>query len=179
MDPGAAGTGPDGARALTGHTDRVHSYRISSDLAAPPEVVWRRVTTMSGVNEELMPLLRMTVPAGLADAHIDELPVGRCVGRSRLLLFGVLPVDADDLTIAEHGPGMRFVERSAMLTQSHWEHERTVEPAGGGCRLTDRLAWRGRVVPLGAVYRLAVPLLFGHRHRRLRHRFGVPARPYY
>jgi hypothetical protein len=152
----------------------VYSFAISSDLAAAPETVWRNVTAMEGVNSELMPLLRMTVPPGLAGATLDELPLGRRAGRSWLLLLGLLPVDFDDLTIAERGPGHRFLEQSVMLTQSRWEHERTVEAVGGGCRVVDRLRWQGRFPPLGECYRLAVPLLFRHRHRRLRRRFGGP-----
>lgn len=155
----------------------MHSYRISSELAADPDVVWRHATDLNGVNSELMPLARMTVPKGLAGARLDDLPAGRSAGRSWLLLFGLVPVDFDDLTIAEHGPGRRFLERSTMLTQSRWEHERTVAPAvGGGCRVVDQLDWQGRNLALGALYRLAVPILFSHRHRRLRRRFGVRSR---
>lgn len=153
----------------------MHRFSISSDLAATPEVVWRHITTMDGVNDEMRPLLRMTVPAGLAGARIDDLAVGHRAGRSWLLLFGVLPVDFDDLMIAEQGPGHRFREESTMLTQARWEHERSVEATAPGCRVTDTLNWQGRVAPLGALYRLAVPVLFGHRHRRLRKRFGVTA----
>lgn len=151
----------------------MHSFSISSDLAAAADVVWRHVTDMDGVNGELAPLLRMTVPHDLRRASLDHLPIGRPAGRSWLLLFGFLPVDFDDLTIAEFGPGHRFLERSRMLTQSQWEHERAVTPIPGGCRVMDRLAWHGRVGAFGAVYRVAVPMLFRHRHARLRRRFGV------
>ncbi len=152
----------------------MYSYRISSELAAPPDTVWKHATSLTGVNHELMPLIRMTAPASLAARRIDELPAGQSAGRSWLLLLGLLPIDFDDLTIAEHGPGQRFLERSTMLTQSRWEHERTVEPAATGCRVVDKLAWEGRNRPLGEVYRLMVPILFRHRHRRLRSRFGAP-----
>ena len=154
----------------------VHRFRITTDLAAAPDAVWRHVTAMDGVNDEMRPLLRMTVPPGWKSARIDDLPLGRPAGRSWLLLLGIIPVDFDDLTIAERGPGHRFREVSVMLTQTRWEHERAVEPVDGGCRIVDTLSWRGRVAPLGALYRLAVPVLFAHRHRRLRRRFGRPAR---
>lgn len=154
----------------------MHRFRISSDLAAPPDVVWRHVTGMDGVNDEMKPLLRMTVPTGLSRGRIDDLPAGRAAGRSWLLLFGVIPVDYDDLTIAEHGPGHRFREESTMLTQARWEHERVLHAVDGGCRIVDSLAWQGRIDLLGALYRLAVPVLFRQRHRRLRKRFGVPSR---
>ena len=152
----------------------MYRFRIESDLAAAPEVVWRHVTGMDGVNDEMRPLLRMTVPPGLRTTGIDQIPLGRRAGRSWLLLFGVLPVDFDDLMITERGPGWRFREQSRMLTQSRWEHERRVQPAVGGCRIVDELAWQGRLAAFGAMYRLAVPVLFGHRHRRLRRRFGAP-----
>ena len=88
------------------HTCVVRTFRISSDLATAPEAVWRHVTDLDGVNGELAPLLRMTVPPGLEHARLDQLPIGRRAGRSWLLLFGFLPVDFDDLTIAEFGPGI-------------------------------------------------------------------------
>lgn len=151
----------------------MNHFSICSRLATDPDRVWRHVTSLDGVNDELRPLLRMTTPHGLKDTRIDDLATGTRAGRSWLLLFGVLPVDFDDLTIAEHGPGHRFLERSVMLTQSCWEHERVVTAADGGCTVTDRLSWRGRTAPLGALYRIAVPILFRHRHRRLGRRFGT------
>jgi hypothetical protein len=150
----------------------VHSFDIASELAAPPGAVWRHATGVDGVNGELMPLMRMTVPRDLRGATLDQLPLGARAGRSWVLLFGVVPVDYDDLTIVERGPGHRFLEQSTMLTQSRWCHERTVEQVPGGSRITDRLSWSGRIPPLGALYRVAVPVLFRHRHRRLRKRFG-------
>ncbi len=155
----------------------MHRFDIVSNLAAPADVVWRRVTDLSGVNGELMPLMRMTVPKGMADATLDDLTLRQPVGRSWILLFGVLPVDYDDLVIAERGPGHRFFEQSSMLTQRRWWHERLVEPIPGGSRLTDRLQWDGRTPVFGALYRGAVPILFRHRHRRLRKHFGALVPP--
>jgi hypothetical protein len=157
-----------------------HSFEITTDLAAPADTVWQHVTTVDGINGELMPLMRMTVPRDLRDATLDDLPLGQRAGRSWVLLFGLIPVDYDDLTIAERGPGHRFFEQSKMLTQSHWTHERTVEPTAGGSRVTDHLTWQGRARPLGAMYRFVIPIVFGHRHRRLAKRFGratAPSRP--
>jgi hypothetical protein len=151
----------------------VHAFEIASDLATPSEVVWQHAMSLDGVNRELMPLVRMTVPRGLAGATLDDVPLGQRLGRSWLLLLGLVPVDYDDLTIVEREPGRRFFEQSTMLTQSRWWHERIVEPLPGGCRIVDRLRWQGRVRPFGALFRLAVPLLFRHRHRRLCRRFGA------
>lgn|SRR5581483_1256049 len=149
-----------------------HSFEIATDLASPPDVVWEYVTSIGGVNGELLPLLRMTVPRRLRDATLDDLPIGKRAGRSWILLFGLIPVDYDDLTIANRGPGHRFCEESTMLTQSRWTHERSVGPSATGSRVTDRLTWQGRTFLLGAMYRAVIPIIFGHRHRRLRKRFG-------
>jgi hypothetical protein len=150
-----------------------HAFDITTDLAAPAEAVWKHATGVPGVNYELGPLMRMTVPPSLADTTLDEVPLGQRAARSWVLLFGVIPVDYDDLTIAERGPGLRFLEQSKMLTQSSWSHERIVEPTPDGSRITDRLRWQGRG-PFGAMYRVAIPIIFRHRHRRLRKLFGAP-----
>ena len=150
----------------------MRAFEISSDLAATPETVWQRVVTPAGINDELLPLMRMTMPRQLRGATIDQLPLRQPVGRSWLLLFGLVPVDYDDLALAEVDPGRRFFEQSTMLTQSQWTHERIVEAHEGGCRVADRLSWQGRTKAFEMLYGLAVPVLFRHRHRRLRRRFG-------
>ena len=119
----------------------------------------------------------MRMPQALRGRTIDDVPVGEPLGKAWLLLFGVIPVDYDDFALAERGPGFRFLERSRMLSLSSWTHERTVEPAGDGCVVRDRLTFEVRR-PLGVVpgvERLAsgvVSFLFGHRHRRLLGRYG-------
>ena len=151
----------------------MRSFEIASDLAATPDTVWQRVVTPAGINDELMPLMRMTMPRHLRGATIDQLPLGQRVGRCWMLLFGLVPVDYDDLALAEVDPGRRFFEQSTMLTQSQWTHERTIEPNDDGCRVTDRLSWQGRTKAFEMLYGLAVPILFRHRHRRLRKRFAA------
>ena len=146
----------------------------SSRVAAPAAVVWERAITEEGINHELRPWLRMTMPRGLRGATIDDVAVGEPLGRSWILLGGVLPVDYDDLCLVEVEPGRRFLERSAMLSMRMWQHERIVEPAGpGACEITDRLGFELRrplrwVPGSRRVARAIVSFLFRHRHRRLR-----------
>ena len=102
-----------------------------------------------GINDELAPLLRMTVPRGLDRLDLHGLGPGP-LGRSWLLLFGLIPVDYDQLGLERIEPGRGFLERSTMLSQRLWEHERTIEPAGG--RLHDRRPHR-----LGAATATARP----------------------
>jgi ligand-binding SRPBCC domain-containing protein len=156
----------------------VHHREQTSVIARPAGQVWERAVTEEGINDELAPILRMTMPKGLAGKTVDTVEVGVPLGRSWILLGGVLPVDYDDLRLAELEPGRRFLERSRTLTFSVWQHERIVEPEGeGACRVTDRLGFelkRG-VAWIPGFARIAgavVGFLFRHRHRRLARRDG-------
>jgi ligand-binding SRPBCC domain-containing protein len=150
--------------------------RIASRFPAPPEAVWERAMSAEGINAELGPWLRMTVPRGMESLDLHGLAPGP-LGRSWLLLFGLLPFDYDDIGLERIEPGRGFLERSTMLSQRLWEHERTIDPDADGAVLTDRLAWELRVPLPGAVLRPLVAALFAHRHRRLRRHFGGAAVP--
>jgi hypothetical protein len=125
----------------------------------------------------------MTMPAGLRGRTIDEVDVGVPLGRSWILLGGLVPVDFDHLSLAELEPGRRFLERSRTLAFSVWSHERVVQPEGEGrCRVTDRLGFELRSalawIPGSAwLARSVVAALFRHRHQRLarRHSGDAPA----
>jgi ligand-binding SRPBCC domain-containing protein len=149
----------------------------TSVLVADADTVWARVATPAGVNDELRPWLRMTVPAGWRDRSIADVAPGTHIGRSWILLLGVVPFDVDDLTIAEIGP-RHFVERSPLLSAAQWQHERTVTPHGHGCRLEDRLTFEPRAltarIPGGVrLHTAVVRAIFRHRHRRLVRSFGA------
>jgi len=142
--------------------------KLVSELGAGTEVVWARAIDPAGINDELMPLMRMTVPAGAEDFGLD-LPEPGPVGRSWVLLFGLIPFDYDDIELVRIDPGRGFLERSRMLSMRLWEHERTIEPRGeNSCQLTDRLAWESRLPLPGALLRPLIRAIFRHRHRRLR-----------
>ncbi len=80
-------------------SDRMlESVRVSTTVAASADTVWRRISTPSGVNFELSPFLRMTFPQDLP-ALSSDVPVPAPLGRCWLLLFGLLPIDYDDLVI--------------------------------------------------------------------------------
>jgi hypothetical protein len=155
----------------------VETVEQSSVVPADADRVWARAVSEEGVNDELRPILRMTMPARLRGKTIDDVEVGVQLGRSRILLFGLIPVDYDDLSLAELGPGNRFLERSEMLSMRVWQHERNVEPIDAGlCRVTDRLGFELRRplawIPGSArLARATVAALFRHRHRRLSRAF--------
>jgi ligand-binding SRPBCC domain-containing protein len=140
-----------------------------SVVKASAETVWTRVGTLDGVNDEFFPYLRMTAPRALRDKRIDELPTGTHIGRSWLLLFGVSPVDFDDLTMELIEPGCRFREESMLFSMRRWTDERELYDAPGGCEIIDRLTYRLRYdfAVTRWIARRMLRSLFAHRHRRL------------
>ncbi len=142
---------------------------VSTRLGATPQELWRRVATMDGVNDELRPFVRMTVPAAARGITLEDAPLGEPAFTSTLLAFGLVPVDRHRLTLVRVERDRGFLERSTSLAQRLWEHERTIEADG---TVTDRVTFATR---LPGAERLARPLLaalFRHRHRRLSARFA-------
>ena len=113
----------------------------------------------------------MTFPSDVADLTAAWQP-GKRLFRSWILLAGVVPVEYDDLALEAVEPGRRFLERSTLLTQRVWEHERRIEPAAPGCRLTDRIRFTPRWAVLSAAHGAVFEAVFRWRHRRLRRLFG-------
>jgi len=143
----------------------------ASELGAPPQAVWERVTTIAGINHELGPWMRMTAPRGL-ELSVEAVPLGQTWFRSWVLLLGVLPFDYDELCIERLDPPSGFLERSRMLSAPRWEHERTLEPLRDDrTRVTDRVAFVPRLASAGRVHRATIAAIFRHRHRRLRAAF--------
>jgi ligand-binding SRPBCC domain-containing protein len=149
------------------------TFTLSTAVGAGPDTVWERVSTPEGINHELGPWLRMTVPARFRALDAETVPVGERLFRSWILLFGVIPVDYDDLTIVRLEPGRGFLERSRLASARVWEHERTLEAAAGGCRVTDRIAFVPRVPGAGRAQRALLRAVFRRRHRRLVRHFGA------
>jgi hypothetical protein len=145
---------------------------VSSRLDASPAAVWDRVMTPEGISDEMRPYLRMTLPREVERLDPESIEVGRPIGRSWILLFGLLPFDYDEVCLTRLEPGRGFLERSKMLSQRRWEHERTLEAAAGGCLTTDRVGWEPRLGLPGAPLRPIVAWFFRHRHKRLRRHFG-------
>jgi hypothetical protein len=145
----------------------------TSVVGRPAAEIWARAVSEEGINHELSPILRMTMPRGLRGKTIDDVEVGVPLGRSWILLGRLFPVDYDDLCLVELESGRRFLERSKTATFDPWQHERIVEPAGeGSCRVTDRLSfemkpWIAWIPGSERIATAIVRFLFRHRHRRL------------
>ncbi len=143
---------------------------LSSSLSAPVDEVWAHASTMKGVNLELSPWVRMTVPAHARDKRLSDLVPGREGFVSVLLLLGVVPFDVHHLTI-ERLDAAGFQEDSWSWLQRRWRHERQIVPVRSGCVVTDRVEFAPR---LGGALVVApiVRAIFASRHRTLRARFG-------
>jgi ligand-binding SRPBCC domain-containing protein len=150
-----------------------HAFTISTPLRAPAERVWAHASTFAGVNRELWPLVRMTFPPALGRLTPETFPVGRTAFRSWILLFGLVPVEFDDIALVELAPGRGFSEVSRMFSVREWRHRRTVTPAADGCVVRDEIAfvprWRWAGGFLAWVYRRVFELW----HRALRRLFGA------
>jgi ligand-binding SRPBCC domain-containing protein len=152
-----------------------YEFTVRSRVHAPRGEVWERVSSMEGVNDELAPWLSMTHPPDVEQLDESNVPLGERLFRSWVKLFGVLPFEYDDLVLVRVDPGEGFLERSSMLTQRVWEHERTLRDAPGGCEVTDRIRFEPRLPLVGPALRPVLRAFFRHRHRRLRRRFGGEA----
>lgn len=148
-------------------------------LAAPASEVWATVSTLEGINAELMPLVRMTFPARARNFTASNVPLGETVCWSWLLAGGVVPFDRhafclESVTVDPAAGLYGFKEESMSWLQERWSHRRTIVPLDdGSCRLTDRLVVLPRLALFRPFARRIIPAVFDHRHRRLVERWGT------
>lgn len=148
-------------------------FSISTNLSASVDAVWAGSTSFEGINDEFHPLLKMTAPAHVRSRGLEGVTTGERICRSWILLFKLIPVDYDDLVLESLGPGTEFHERSTMLTQRVWEHDRIVKATGENtCRISDRIAWEPRLPIPGSLLRPLFGAVFKYRHHRLRRRWN-------
>ena len=147
---------------------------MASSIRVSPGEAWNHVITPSGVNAELWPILRMSFPSSV-ESLTESWEPGRRMFRSWILLFGLIPVEYDDLTLVEVDDGHRFLERSEMLTQRVWQHEREILEERGGARIVDRVSFVSRIPWLEPLQLLLFRAVFRYRHLRIRRQFGGAA----
>lgn len=148
------------------------TLKFQSRLRATEAAVWEWMTSIRGISAELWPFFRMTAPRDVQSLSDLDFRPGARLFRSRVYLFGILPIDYSDLTLLELTPGRGFVEQSPVGSMRLWRHERRIEPQGSGNEviLTDRLTFEPRwACSLVAWF---IGKTFQHRHAVLRRRFG-------
>ncbi len=150
----------------------MYEFVARSRLEAPADAVWEHAVSPAGVNDELWPIVRMTHPPDVERFDPATVPTAERLFRSWILLFGVVPIDYDDITLVRIEPGRGFLERSPLASQRLWEHERAIRPTDGGCIVVDRVRHDPRLRAGGRAQSAVLRQVFLHRHRRLRRRFG-------
>lgn len=147
------------------------AFTLSSELGIAPDAFWAGMS-MSAVNAELLPLIRMTCPPEWRRASLERWITGRVLFRSVILLFGVVPVDVHSLRLERIHPGQGFLERSQSWVNSLWQHERITTATPKGCIVTDSIVVQGRVPFITTLLLPVYRLVFRHRHRRLEALYG-------
>lgn len=151
------------------------TFRRVSEVPAPADMVWERITTPEGINHELRPYMRMMMPRSFRGKSIGDVVPATHIGKSLLLLLGLIPFGFDDITITEIEPGRMFREESAMTGMRTWIHHRTLESVGSKTVVSDAITLTP-IVPIPGLTRLLAAVLaafFSHRHRRLQRYFSA------
>ena len=150
---------------------KIYEFEISSELNATPSLLWDAAVTPANINREFRPVLRMTFPKGTRRIT-EPLVINQTKFRSWLLLFGVLPIEYDDLAFSRVIEGQMFHERSSMFFARTWEHIRRITPEECGSRLTDTIRFEPKVRILGTVQLKLFKLVFKIRHMNLLKTYG-------
>jgi hypothetical protein len=144
---------------------------VELPLRADRSEVWAATSTVSGVNREVSPFVRMTDPTH--GAHFDSEPWR--VGSPVLwqLLFGFIPFDRHRVELVALPDDGGFRESSSSWWHRVWRHERTLsDDPRGGCIVRDDVEIEPRLGMLDPILELAVAQTFRHRHKHLRRQFG-------
>ncbi|MFZ5755404.1 MAG: hypothetical protein ACOY3X_00710 [Pseudomonadota bacterium] len=147
-----------------------YTLEFSSPLRVPADRAWEWITSMDGIGKEMSPWMRMSAPRGVRNLTDVRIVPGQRLFRSRITLFGVIPVDYSDLTLLSLDEGSGFIEQSPMGSMKHWRHERRIVASGAGCIVTDTLTFEPRLA--GRLTQRIVRAFFTHRHRNLRKHLG-------
>ncbi|MCZ7586654.1 MAG: hypothetical protein M5R36_26800 [Deltaproteobacteria bacterium] len=152
---------------------RERTVTIASELNAPASVVWARIGTMPGVNDELLPAHPHDLPARIPRAARCRGADGRGALSERDSSLQRHPDRLAFLRMRRVDEGRGFVEDSRSLLQRRWGHTRTLEALGDNrCRVTDTVTFTPRLLVLPALAEAIVGLVFRHRHRRLRRHYN-------
>ncbi|MBI3556570.1 MAG: hypothetical protein HY074_09930 [Deltaproteobacteria bacterium] len=149
------------------------TLQFESRLKSSRQAVWAWMTSVRGISTEIWPFFRMTTPKHVKNLNDVHPTSGKPLFRSTILLFGILPVDASDLTLLEFDEGRGFVERSPMFSMKLWRHERHIHDCPGdpaSVVLVDRLTFQPRLAQ--PLIRWFIHKVFTHRHKVLRKQFG-------
>jgi ligand-binding SRPBCC domain-containing protein len=145
------------------------AFDIASRLDASTEEVWERISTPTGINDELWPI-RMSFPSDAIS--LNDVERGAEQFQSMVTLGGILPIDRHTFGLEAIRPGRFFHEVSTSWLMKRWVHIRRVEESESGAILRDHIEGTTRIPRLGTILAPIYRSIFARRHRRLRRRFG-------
>ena len=142
------------------------NLRFQTIVSAPIEEVWDWITSVKGIQKEMMPYFKMTAPKGIKNINDIKIELGKVLFRSHIYLFGFLPIGHDDMTLIEYSEGKGFIEQSPMSTMELWRHQRDIIAVDNGTMITDQLTFKPRHASnlIGKFMRR----VFRHRHEVLK-----------
>ena len=148
------------------------TFSIQTEIKGAASQIAREILTMSSVNDEIMPIVRMTVPQNWLKRPIYEWPTGAKLFTSCLLLFGCIPFDLHQIGMAEVSL-TGFNEASSSGLMRVWRHHRQIEPRGENTLASDTVEFEPRFRPLEVLLTPVYRSVFQHRHKKLTQRYGI------
>ena len=146
------------------------SFEISSIIEGSMKDLSEDLLCMDGVNYELLPLAKMTVPSEWTKKPLNSWPLNTHIFTSTILLFGFLPVDLHKFKLKKASES-GFSETSSSLVNKEWNHQRKISPVNGACEVRDLVEYIPKVKFLGAAMKPVYKVIFAHRHQRLRAKY--------
>lgn len=141
-------------------------FEMKVFLPANPACLSSDLLCMSGVNYELSPILKMSVPEKWATTSISDWPINEELFSSKVLFFGFIPIDLHSFTFLFVNTS-GFKESSKTLINSVWSHERTISNNGSGAIVSDVIYFKSKLGFLGYLFKPVSQAIFAHRHKRL------------
>ena len=145
--------------------DTIH-FTFQTIVSAPMEEVWDWITSLKGIQKEMMPYFKMTAPRGINSINDLKIDLGEPLFRSRIYLFGFIPIGYDDITLIEYSKGKGFIEQSPMTSMELWRHQRNIEEVEEGTMITDQLTFKPQHA--SKLVGRFLKHVFRHRHKVLK-----------
>ncbi len=143
---------------------------------------WFHMTSMKGVNEELMPFIFMTYPSAANETSVSEAPLNEFLFMSVILLFGLIPIDLHWLRFESLSNFSGFEENSSTLLHRFWRHHRYLgeesksklnsQDPDKELIITDDIEFSPRIPFFGYLILPIVKFVFRHRHAQLKKIFS-------
>jgi ligand-binding SRPBCC domain-containing protein len=144
----------------------IFDLSFESEVSASPQKVWEWIISLKGISSEMWPYFRMTAPKGFESLENLNIILGQPLFRSKVFLFGFLPIDYSDITLIEIEKGSGFVEKSPMGSMKLWRHERRIISTASGCKIIDHLTFEPKMAT--QIIGWFIRTVFQHRHKVLR-----------